>query len=152
MFVKDSGLLNVMFIKDFGKDSETCLNRTLNKPESLINMTFNKPESLINMAFNKPESLINMTFNKPDFLINMTFNKPESLINMTSTLLYHIEVCGRGVVSVIIFGFITNQYCYLFTSNTNSDFCVQIGFLNVLQTLCITTRNTDMNETFTILH
>jgi hypothetical protein len=72
MFIKDSGLLNVMFIRDCG------LFRVLLKHVSL---------SLYNQCLN-------------------------------TTLLYHIEVCGRGVVSVILFGFITNHYCYLFTSNS----------------------------------
>ena len=122
MFVKDSGLLNVMFIKKSG----------------LLNVMFIKDSGLLNAMFIKDSGLLNVIFIKDSGLFRVLLRHVSlSLYNqcLNTTLLYHIEVCGRGVVSVIIFGFITNQYCYLFTSNTNSDFCVQIGFLNVLQTL-----------------
>ena len=55
--------------------SETCLNRTLNKPKSCINRTLNKLKSYINRTLNKPKSCINRTLNKPKSYINRILNK-----------------------------------------------------------------------------
>ena len=63
--------------------SETCLNRTLNKPESCLNRTLNKPESYLNRTLNKPESCLNRTLNKQESCLNRTLNKPESCLNRT---------------------------------------------------------------------
>ena len=63
--------------------SETCLNRTLNKPKSCINRTLNKLKSCINRTLNKPKSCINRTLNKLKSYINRTLNKLKSYINRT---------------------------------------------------------------------
>ena len=63
--------------------SETCLNRTLNKPKTCLNWTLSKPKTCLNWTLSKPKTCLNLALSKPKTCLNWTLSKPKTCLNRT---------------------------------------------------------------------